>query len=934
MNPDWLLFGVLTILATAAQLFEAEHGRQSFYPHFVFFFAGVLLLPPALFFLLVIIPHLVEWAKERLAHSQHLRAWYIQPFNIATHMIAGMAAQALVAALSEKTGETWALPSLFVVVIAVLLYVATNHLLIGLALLLARRISLRDSGVFSVDSLLPDIVMACVGCIVAALWHPNPWWVVLALSPLLLMYKALLVPQLKHEAQTDGKTGLLNARHFNELFTAEFERARRFNRPLAFLMADLDLLRAINNTYGHLAGDAVLAGVAKIIRDTLRADDIPGRFGGEEFAIVLPETGRHGALVLAERLRAAIESAGFTAATNAAPIRATMSIGIACFPQDAASQTDLVHQADVAVYQAKFQGRNRVVCAADVPHALKLEYELKQSVAPAAQIPEHTDRAVLADDQPAPLRQPDGDNLMSETSYTQPAADPASSELPPTRATRGVEGEQAVKRRPFAARAHASRISWIFISGVIASGVGVALAGLAAQPRADLVIIGVLASLALLAELFQINVYGQNTVSVSVGVAFAMALVGDMAGVVCASTAIVLGHSLKRRPQFHRAAFNWATHVLAGAVPALTLRMLAEPLQLETLPRLAAPIALVAVAYYAVDTGLIAGAIAFSGKKPLAATWRNQFRWLAIHYLMLCALGVFIIVSYIALGLAGVAMSILPLFLMRYAQKQYVDRTDASMRELQRMNAELTNANSEIGAANLSIQQLNDELQQLNDELFETLARFFDARDPYVGGHAAKVADYAVAIAREMGLGGEQIKRVRQAAFLHDIGKIAIPEYILNKPGRLTSEEYSFMKTHAAFGADLLMQSRGLRHLAPMVRHHHERWDGQGYPDALRGAEIPLEARILNVCDSVEAMASDRPYHKGMSTREIIAEVTRGAGAQFDPDVAEIFIRVVEREGDGFIVNSAREVAPRQATLWPAAGAWHKGVVWQAEAQE
>lgn len=209
--------------------------------------------------------------------------------------------------------------------------------------------------------------------------------------------------------------------------------------------------------------------------------------------------------------------------------------------------------------------------------------------------------------------------------------------------------------------------------------------------------------------------------------------------------------------------------------------------------------------------------------------------------------------------------------------------------------------NHELSAA-------NEEIQQLNDELFLTLAKIFDARDPYVGGHAAQVATYAVAIAEEMGLPSERVEIVRQSAYLHDIGKIAIPESILHKPDKLTDTEYEFIKKHAEIGADFITTSHGLRHLAPFIRHHHERWDGRGYPDGLAGEEIPLEARILNVCDSIEAMASDRPYHQAMSNEEIVKEVVHCVGSQFDPKVAKAFIRIAEREGSQLVVNSARSV--------------------------
>ncbi|MFZ4656000.1 MAG: HD-GYP domain-containing protein [Caldilineaceae bacterium] len=214
----------------------------------------------------------------------------------------------------------------------------------------------------------------------------------------------------------------------------------------------------------------------------------------------------------------------------------------------------------------------------------------------------------------------------------------------------------------------------------------------------------------------------------------------------------------------------------------------------------------------------------------------------------------------------------------------------------------LENFNRDLTAANQAI-------QQVNDELFYTLAKVFDARDPFVGGHAAQVATYAVAIGQELGLPTARIETLRQSALLHDIGKIAIPEAILHKPSRLTVAEYEFLKKHTDIGADFIETSHGLRHLAPFIRFHHERWDGRGYPVGLAGEAIPLEARILNVCDSVEAMASDRPYSNAKSVDEIIKEVINCAGGQFDPVVAKAFVRIAEREGAQLVINSARAVA-------------------------
>jgi putative nucleotidyltransferase with HDIG domain len=244
--------------------------------------------------------------------------------------------------------------------------------------------------------------------------------------------------------------------------------------------------------------------------------------------------------------------------------------------------------------------------------------------------------------------------------------------------------------------------------------------------------------------------------------------------------------------------------------------------------------------------------------------------------------------------------------MMRYAQQQYVARTEESVRELKRLNHELASANQEVGGASRAI-------QQLNDELFLTLSKMIDARDPYVAGHSAKVADYATSIAIELELPAERIAPIRQAGLLHDIGKIGVSEHILHKPGKLTPEEYEQVKTHANLGAEFLETSRGLRHLAPFVRHHHERWDGRGYPQGLVGEQTPLEARILAVCDAVEAMASDRPYQRAMSLEEIITEVQRGRGTHFDPIMADTFIRIAQREGACLLINSAEQVTRKQS---------------------
>jgi diguanylate cyclase (GGDEF)-like protein len=373
-TSQWLIFTILVVLAIVAHLFKARGGsHEAWHANLVFFFAGVLLLLPLLFVFLVIIPHLVEWAKERWVKSPSLRNWYIQPFNIATHIVAGSAARWVYTATGAETAMFLTPSSVLGVTAAALTYVVLNHVLIGQALVLARGVSWRESGIMGIENLVTDLILLLLGYIVAVLWQLNHWLIMPALSPLLLIYRALMIPQLQKQARTDDKTGLWNAHYFVKLFTTEMERAKRFDRPLALIMADLDLLRNINNTYGHLAGDTVLAGIGQIIRESIREYDIAGRFGGEEFTILLPEVGLAEARSFAERLREAVEVASFEVRTSTTPIRTTISLGVACFPRDAATPTDLIHESDVAVYHAKLKGRNCVVCASDVPHSSRLE---------------------------------------------------------------------------------------------------------------------------------------------------------------------------------------------------------------------------------------------------------------------------------------------------------------------------------------------------------------------------------------------------------------------------------------------------------------------------------------------------------------------------------------------------------------------------------
>lgn len=201
------------------------------------------------------------------------------------------------------------------------------------------------------------------------------------------------------------------------------------------------------------------------------------------------------------------------------------------------------------------------------------------------------------------------------------------------------------------------------------------------------------------------------------------------------------------------------------------------------------------------------------------------------------------------------------------------------------------------------------------DEMIGLLTQVLLLFDPYLARHVLKVSDYSRRLASAMQLDDSQVEEVGQAALLHDMGKMGLSRQILQKTTRLTEEEFEYVKSHTVIGATLLENTTSLRHLAPFVRSHHERWDGRGYPDGLQSEQIPWQARMITICDAVEAMASDRPYHRGRSLPEIIAELKRASGSQFDPQMVKALIPLLEYEGAALVVNSARNAPAALANL-------------------
>ena len=231
----------------------------------------------------------------------------------------------------------------------------------------------------------------------------------------------------------------------------------------------------------------------------------------------------------------------------------------------------------------------------------------------------------------------------------------------------------------------------------------------------------------------------------------------------------------------------------------------------------------------------------------------------------------------------------------------------------------LADALAAHASAGIECALLLREQRQLFANTVSVLAQMVELRDEYTGGHTKRVTEYATALAERMELPAEDIEWIKRFTPLHDIGKVGIPDEILRKPGKLTAQEFAVMQTHTTIGAEYLSTIPELQPCIPIVRNHHERWDGTGYPDRLAKTDIPMLARIVAVADAFDAITSNRPYHigkKGRSADEAFAEVDAQAGRQFDPDCAQAFLDIRDE-----ITRTMLELMPGsiQRRLDPAA---------------
>ncbi len=435
-------------------------------------------------------------------------------------------------------------------------------------------------------------------------------------------------------------------------------------------------------------------------------------------------------------------------------------------------------------------------------------------------------------------------------------------------------------------RANSRARESVFIGVMCAAGIGAFAAAFALQRVDQPFALGAVVVLAALSEGLSVRLYYDGRVSVSfVGTLLAAMLFGPPGGVLAAASIALTGYVVASR-NTRKLAFNFGHEVLSAFLAAAFLAAIGVTGGNHTIQQpfwaLFGGVTGAAI-LFTVDAWSVSAIIALTSGRSLKAAYRENFAWLLPHYLVLGVVGGGLAVIYGELGIAAILVLVLPLLLSRYSIAQFVERTRENVMRLERSNQQLQGAFIEI-------RDMSNELKDAYTGTLESLVTALDVRDQETRGHSVRVAQHSLDIARLLGIKEEEeLLTVYRGALMHDVGKIGVPDAILLKPAKLTEEEWEFMRRHPALGYRILAQVPYLRPAAKIVLAHHERWDGDGYPRKLKGEDIPLGARIFALCDTYDAIISDRPYRKGQSPEAALAEILRCAGTQFDPKVVEAF---------------------------------------------
>jgi diguanylate cyclase (GGDEF)-like protein len=652
-------------------------------------------------------------------------------------------------------------------------------------------------------------------------------------------------------------------------------------------MLDIDDFKHVNDMHGHAVGDELLRFLAEALRAIVRPEDVICRLGGEEFAVIMVACGGEDAVRVAERIQTRLAAVDFPGIG-----RMTVSVGLALAPEHAMNPRELAACAEAAMMTAKAQGKNQVVLYADdetrrpdtpaVDRNVRSIAHLKMLQSLTGKLNRLNDVREIGHAIAAELRSlvdyhncrvfvADGDELvpvafLGELTST---TESLSLDLLRTRVGRGITGRCAELGESIVVGDAANCEFGQLIEGTdpieeslvavplrygsrVVGVIVVSKLGLDQFDEADVRLLEVAAGHAAVAvenaSLYESARREAESATSLLEFGRELATLVDLDEIVERVTALSSGILGSRNTSFYlEADGKLRLRAEHGHTPEVAAELAARLLPVDLLDVDREP--------YIAEPRDYEAAI---GKAPVPG-------------------GRYAVAPFAVDGLAGCLVAL-------------VERDDFGERELQLLGGLAQQA--KLAIANASSYE---GLEHTFVSTVEALANALEANDEYTSTHARWITDLSLRVGREFGLDEPTLKRLELGALLHDIGKIGIPSDVLAKPGRLTAEERQVVQTHPELGERIIGPIDRLQEVRPIVRHCHERWDGSGYPDGLAGEDIPLEARIIFVCDAYHAMTTDRPYRRRLSHREAVRRLSEAAGTQFDPNVVEVALRVLEQ---------------------------------------
>ena len=344
-------------------------------------------------------------------------------------------------------------------------------------------------------------------------------------------------------------------------------------------------------------------------------------------------------------------------------------------------------------------------------------------------------------------------------------------------------------------------------------------------------------------------------------------LFGPAVMAVIEAVATLITEGLFQRRPLIKVLFNIPLLVMTVGISGLVYRSFGSLTSIDS-PLFLIPLFTAGIVYYLFNTWSVSLIISLSSKRNPVTVWRQNYMWNFFHILAFFPVAAVIALLYSKAGVWTIALFIIPLFLARYSFQLYLDMRETHINTI----AALTSA--------------------------------IDASDPFTHGHSFRVSRYALRVAREMGLSSKEMEKLEYAALLHDIGKISVQNDILLKVGPLTDEEWKALRSHPDIGADIVEQLKFLKEAGNVIRSHHERPDGTGYPRGLTEDQIPMAAHILQVVDAFDAMTSDRPYRKALPIERVIEELETYNGTQFHKRVTDIVLTLYSKGAFPLIVEA------------------------------